>query len=1273
MATRGPFTTITTEGGLLPADLLSLLTQQPDLLPGTRPEDYHLPPGRRLREAINKSWTELQGAWAVFQAELARLPAGDRATSVTRERWLQPLFGELGFGRLPRATAIRIDGRDYPISHMWGAVPIHLLGADTELDRRTKGVAGAAAAAPHSLVQELLNRSDAYLWAVLSNGRRLRLLRDNTSLTRAAYVEFDLEAMLGGQVFTDFAILWMACHQSRFEAEQPELCWLEQWVTQAQQQGIRALDTLRAGFEQAITALGGGFLAHPGNIALRERLRIGQLTADDYHRQILRLVYRLVFLLVAEDRDLLHPPGTTDQARITYAHYYSAGRIRDQARRHRGGRHGDLWESLKPVFAALAATGIPEIGIPALGSFLWSPAACPDLESARLSNSSLLTAVRRLAYTERDRAFQRVDFANLGPEELGSVYESLLELHPRLEANSARFELQAVGGSERKSTGSYYTPTSLIAALLDKALNPLLDEAEASPEPREAILSLKVLDPACGSGHFLTAAAHRIAARLAAVETGELSPPPSAIRHALRQVVGRCVYGIDLNPMAVELAKVNLWLDAVEPGLPLTFLDHHIICGNGLIGANPRLIAQGIPGEAFTAIEGDDKPTAAARKKSNVGQLKRRGQGLLILGDSALAAAGRLADAIRAIDAQDDTTVEGIHRKEQQWEVLGKARETRLAKLTADTWCAAFFALKKFDTPVITDETLRAVEQDRTDQPAAVALVVKLADHYQFLHPHLAFPDVFAADPDAESGLQGGFDLVLGNPPWDTLSPDRKEFFSTYEPNIRVAKKSEQDHMVAELLQNSEIARRWDEYRRDLYASVHFMKDSARYRLFAPGNLGKGDFNVYRMFVETAMQLTHRGGFAAQVVPGGFYGGANASAIRRELYETWDLRLVLGFINTTGAWFAGIHRDTSFSLYVGRKAGTTESLEVAFEIRSSAELARVLAGETTRLSVADIREQSPDALAIPEVTSAGDAELAARISGRWPLFGDHAAGPPIQHYQRELDMGNDRELFGDLSEGLPVYEGRMVDQFDHRAKAYRSGRGRSAVWDPLSFGDPRKAIVPQWRLPAENLPKKLGDRTTHYRVGWCDVTAPRNERSLLAALIPPGVICGHKVPTFSFPEGFEWSYMPWLAVANSFCVDFLSRKKVALSMSITVLDSLPFPRLPLTHPVANRLAWLALRLTCTSPEMTAYWNAMAAHGLCELIAEDDAPPGFADTEQRAAARAEIDAVVARALFDLSAEELAAILDTFPVLRRREEKTYGEFRTKRLVLEWYGKV
>ena len=254
-------------------------------------------------------------------------------------------------------------------------MPIHLLGADVELDHRTKGVAGAATAAPHSMLQEFLNRSDSHLFGILSNGHRLRLFRDNTSLTRAAYVEFDLDAMFDGQVFTDFALLWLTCHQSRFEplmVTSPRPAGSNAGVTEAHAQGVRALDTLRNGFKDAITALGAGFLAHPTNHELRQRLRDGELTVDDYYRQILRLVYRLVFLLVAEDRDLLHPPDVTNKARDRYAQHYSMSAFRDHARRHRGSRHGDRWESRKPVFVALGHLGLPALGLPPLGSFLWS-------------------------------------------------------------------------------------------------------------------------------------------------------------------------------------------------------------------------------------------------------------------------------------------------------------------------------------------------------------------------------------------------------------------------------------------------------------------------------------------------------------------------------------------------------------------------------------------------------------------------------------------------------------------------------------------------------------------------------------------------------------------------------------------------------------------------------------------------------------------------------------------------------------------------------------
>jgi hypothetical protein len=411
------------------------------------------------------------------------------------------------------------------------------------------------------------------------------------------------------------------------------------------------------------------------------------------------------------------------------------------------------------------------------------------------------------------------------------------------------------------------------------------------------------------------------------------------------------------------------------------------------------------------------------------------------------------------------------------------------------------------------------------------------------------------------------------------------------------------------LLQVPEIARRWHQHQRDLYASVHFMKNSSRYRLFAPGNLGKGDFNIYRMFVEASMQLARPGGFVAQVLPAGFYGGANAMAIRKELYEHWELRAVLGFINTTGVWFPGVHRDTSFCSYAARKGGSTKAFDVAFELRDPVDLARALDGGVVRLSVDAVRDQSPKALAIPELNSATDAALVDRMYASWPKFGDEAAGPPLRHYMTEIHMGNDRELFGDYDDGLPLYEGRMIDQFDHRAKAWRSGRGRAAVWEPLPFGDPRKAITPQWRVPPRNVPAKLGDRVSRYRIGFGDVTGPRNERSLIATLIPHGVICGHKVPTIEFPRGWEWAYMPWLAVANSFCIDFLIRKKVALSVSYTLLDSMPFPRLPIDDPIVALLGPLALRLTCTAPEMAAFWNAMADHGWCEPIPEGTTPPG----------------------------------------------------------------
>jgi len=325
------FTTVRVEGAILPVDLLQRISDGDKSLGGLTPVDYHLLGNEKLNEATNRSWNHMLGAWASFKAAAVKLPDTDPKTSITRERWLLPLFQELGYGRLATARAIDLDGKSFAVSHLWGNTPIHLVGCAIDLDTRTEGIAGAARMTPHGLVQELLNRSDEFLWGFVSNGLRLRILRDNSSLTRQAYVEFDLEAMMEGEVYSDFVLLWLLCHQSRVEAEKPDECWLEKWSKTAHEQGTRALDQLRDGVTDAISALGTGFISHPANRELREKLRSGALDKQDFYRQLLRLVYRLLFIFVAEDRDLLLAPGTERKIRERYIQYYSTSRIRRMA------------------------------------------------------------------------------------------------------------------------------------------------------------------------------------------------------------------------------------------------------------------------------------------------------------------------------------------------------------------------------------------------------------------------------------------------------------------------------------------------------------------------------------------------------------------------------------------------------------------------------------------------------------------------------------------------------------------------------------------------------------------------------------------------------------------------------------------------------------------------------------------------------------------------------------------------------------------------------
>jgi hypothetical protein len=799
------FHTIRSEGGLLPPDLLRRVLDPKEKLDGTRPEDYGLPQSERLNEAITQSWNRLRKHWAEFRSAAASLPAGEAGTGLTNDKWSLPLLRELGFGLLPTSAGPAINARTYAINRFFGPVPIHLIGCGLSLDHRVAGVRGAAAGNPHGLVQEFLNRSSSgYLWGIVSNGLRLRLLRDNQALSRQSFLEFDLEAMFTGEVYSDFVLVWLMAHATRFatrEDNRAETCWLEQWTKVANEQGTRALGNLRGGVERALQMLGEGFTSHPKNSTLRDALRTGQVPLADFHGQLLRVVYRLIFLFAAEDRtidgcSLLHPrddSAAAQLARQRYTAHYSTARLREMAAQIKGSRHADLWRQFNLVVSALSgqpcsASAREHLGLPALGSFLWDPGSTTALNGAELTNHDFLEALRDLAFTRQDKMLRPVDYKNLGAEELGGVYESLLALTPQISADGARFSFADFAGNERKTSGSYYTPDSLVQCLLDSALDPVVEEAirgMTGAEAEKAILALKVCDPAVGSGHFLVGAAHRLArhlARVRALAHGDSEPSPLLYQHALRDVISRCLYGGDMNPMAAELCRVSLWLEALEPGKPLSFLDHHIRVGNSLLGTTPKLIVGGIPDEAFTDIEGDDKRACAVLKRRNRSQRSQPGP---LLAQQDAEAQARLEQAATMLEELPDDRPEEIRVKELAFRRHEQTEEYRHKKQLADAWCAAFVIRKHFLEPGrdnsasgITQGDLNGLVDGRPLAADLAAEVERLSNEYQFFHWHLAFPEVFA---------RGGFDCILGNPPWDQLQFRLQEFFADRAPSIAAA------------------------------------------------------------------------------------------------------------------------------------------------------------------------------------------------------------------------------------------------------------------------------------------------------------------------------------------------------------------------------------------------------------------------------------------------------------------------------------------------------
>lgn len=1314
MSTAKGTSAIRTAGGMLTASLLARVGQGDAKLGGMSSADYHLPAGQTPREAANRAWTHLSGIWPAFRDAATAVPESDPAVRLTREQWLMHVFQELGYGRLQQTPAGGLTAGDtsYPISHLWGTTPIHLLGWNVPLDKRTPGVAGAATRAPHALMQELLNRSDDYLWGVLSNGQVLRLLRDSSALSTQSFVEFDLVSMFEGESFADFVVLFLLVHESRLaileaEGAGPADCLLEKWRTVAADSGTRAMESLRDGVKVAIETLGTGFLQHPDNPVLRHRLGLGEEEAEvsevEYQRALLRLVYRLLFLFVAEEREALLDPAAPPQARERYETYYSTKRLRRTALLRRGSHHSDLWDALQLVIVRLGdERGCPELGLPGIGG-LFDDRGEEFLSGERLTNHALLEAVRALAVVQpKGEVRQQVDYRNLGAEELGSIYESLLELVPRLNLAERTFKLEPLAGNDRKTTGSYYTPSSLIDLVLDETLTPLLHEAERAPDPEAALLALRICDPACGSGHFLVAAARRVAERVAIARSGEQDPTPTDLQEAIRDVVATCIYGVDLNPMAAELAKVALWLESMEAGRPLTFLDAHIKVGNSLLGTTPALLARGVPDEAFVALEGDDKKAASALKKRNAAERRLRDAARAGADEFDLFATTEMSNAwlaslVGPASVTRSSTLAELHAIQRRFQQAQTDPRLANERRYADTWCAAFVQIKGEEQPPITTSTVEAARAGRLDRRTRDE-IDRLQARYGFFHWHLEFPEIFKVsahtDDGTGDGWEGGFSAVVGNPPWERVKLQEQEFFQQRNAEVAGAKNAAARKKLIRALVETDptLDREWRIASRQAEAISHLLRKSGRYPL-----CGVGDVNTYSVFAELFRSSLAYDGRMGITTPTGLATDATTAAFFADTVRHERLATFYDFDNESKI-FPGVHHAYRFAVSVLTGGRPVDESRLAFLIRHVAD------ATTSRFPLAphEILMLNPNTGTLPMFRSRKDAEITLKIYRRFPVLINEATGenPWGLRFATMFHMANDSSLFhsadeldaeGAVFDGwayvkgarrwLPLYEAKMLSHYDHRYSTYKGATQAQLNMGTLprvsdeDHRDWETEALPRYWVAEADADRALGDRWSHgWFLGWRNITNAGNERTFVCSVSPRTAI-GH-----AFPVAMPEKRHPWLiqAVWSSLVFDYVVRQKLSgTNMTYGIVKQIACPPISAFEkslpgvfegPLVDWIRPRVLELSYTSRRMQPYARDILG------LDEDEAapPPSRWHPECRSHLMAELDAAMFH-LYGLDRDEVEHVLDSFPVIRKYDERDHGSFVTKTRILDLYDQM
>jgi hypothetical protein len=1230
--------------------------------------------------------------------------------------WGKPFLDEFGLNITKTTKQFAIsDKTKFSFSHRgWNPAVhlnppvVHVVSYNQSFDLKAE----RGQPCPHDTVQAYLNMNEDK-WALLFNGKFLRLIRDFHHTTVKGYVEFDIEAIFTNRLYSDFQILYRFLHVSRFTPvisgkkkaeEQPEI-YLEEYFKHSQAAGESVGKDLRENVVEAITTLGNGFM----DTELREELKDNEEKCSAYYEEILKSIYRIIFLLYAEQRGLIG--GHDTPGHDIYLENYSITALRNLAiakendRQYLNDDHADMWEGLLITFRMIRE-GAKELGIYPYNGMLFDVNETDYLAKYRCKNSNFLQAIRCLTLIRKEKSniSQIISYADLSVEEFGSVYESLLDYAPRVtsfeeEIGGKRFPANSFildpRGSDRKSTGSYYTNPQLVQQLIKSALEPVIEDrlskvgSNTPEEKRKALLSIKVCDSASGSGAFLIAACNRLGKELARIVSDEEIPPQDVEQNARREVLLHCIYGVDINPMAVELAKVSLWINAAVRDKPLNFLDHHIKCGNSLIGATPELMEKGIPSDAFSPVEGDDKKVASQFKMINTEQRKVRS---LDSWKEERKDKSRICSAkFAALDDVDESDPNSVHLKMQKYSDLLENDIFYREKFFADLWTSAFFwKLDDQNAKVPTHGVFMGALKDIESVDADIRRTVEgLAKQHKFFHWHVEFPDIFGKDDP-------GFDCVLGNPPWEKIKLQDKEFFEYRSPEVANAPNAAKRKAIIKKLCEShpELHEAYLQELRHSKCEISFITGSNRYPF-----TGKGDVNTYTIFAEHDRDIINSKGQTGIIVPTGIATDDTTSAFFGDLVAKKNLKSLYDFENRRG-WFP-IHRMFKFCLLTMNGENIAPSvIDFAYYLHTMEELNNP--DRHFSLTPKDIEKINPNKKNSPVFKSKRDAKIVTAIHDRIPvLLNENTSMNPWGiRFSAMFHMANDSSLFRTKEElesmgfilggnvfykeretYLPLYESKMFWQYNHRFGTFEYSMDRKNTSLPsikdLEYQNPGISVLPwYWINEKDVIENTLSKKKWDF--GFRRISNSTNERTFISTILPYAGF-GDNIFLISSAQKSNLLYL-LSSNTNSLIFDYVTRNKMGgTNLNFFIVKQLPIipPEcydenlISIISPKVVELIYTAWDLEPFAQDILTEiglekWNEWFPHNPLK----DNRPQPFKwDTGRRFELQRELDAIYAH-LYGISREDLEYILETFPIVKKNDIKVYGEFKTKERVLDYY---